>query len=105
MKISFLNDQIPEIKSNRNNLIRKIHRHENNHNKRYFDTTYKDSWEINLGNIVINDYKTFSNNKISSGNETGFKQNDRIKITTSLISEKYNSKFIFDKIKITFSWK
>lgn len=34
MKLSFLNDQIPEIKSNRNNLIRKIYRHEGNHDKR-----------------------------------------------------------------------
>jgi len=34
MKISFLNDQIPEINTNRNNLLRRIHRHENNHDKR-----------------------------------------------------------------------
>lgn len=59
---------------------------------RYFDTTYKDSWESNIGNIVIKDYKTFSNSKIPSGNETGFKKNDRIMISTQLISEKYNGK-------------
>jgi len=59
---------------------------------------------------VINDYKTFSNNKIDGGKETGFKQNDRIKITTSLVSEKYNcinifnlpKKFLFAKIKMIF---
>lgn len=86
-----MNDHIPKIKSNRNNLIRKINRYKSYHEKQYFDTTYKDSWETNLKNIVINDYKTFSNNNIPSGNETGYKQNDRIKITTSLGSEKYNS--------------
>ena len=35
MKLSFLNDQIPEINSNRNNLQRRIYRHGGNHDKRY----------------------------------------------------------------------
>lgn len=40
MKISYLNDQIPEITTNRNNLIRKIHRHEANNDKRYHNILY-----------------------------------------------------------------
>ena len=35
MKLSFLNDQIPEINSNRNNLQKRIYRHGSNHDKRY----------------------------------------------------------------------
>lgn len=92
MKLSFLNDQIPEINSNRNNLQRQIFRHGSNHDKRYFDTAYKDAWESNIGKFVINDYKTFNKENVSSGVLTGFKVADQIKITTNLVSEKYNGK-------------
>lgn len=38
------------------------------------------------------DTRSFHQNHVFAGNETGFKKPEKIKITTQLISEKYNSK-------------
>lgn len=38
--------------------------------------------------------QTISKEGVFAGNESGYKVNERIKITTELISEKYKSKFL-----------
>ena len=43
----------------------------------------------------MNDYKTFNSNNVFSGNDTGFKNSDKIRITTNLVSEKYNGNLNF----------
>lgn len=104
MRISLLSYQMPELGGQTSGVFSKIPRHDSNHDKRYFDTTYKDSYTKrfrDIGFIAI-DSKTFHRNNIFAGANGGIKKNEKIRITTQLISEKYNSNF-FNIILIRWS--
>ena len=92
MRVSLLSYKMPELKGTQQGVFSKIPRHESTDDKRYFDTCYKDSYNKKEFNGNLIDTKTFNDNNVFAGNESNSKQVEKIKITTKLISEKYNSK-------------
>jgi hypothetical protein len=87
MRVSLLSYNMPELKGTQTGVFSKIPRHELTHDQRYFETTYKKSFDKEVDNVN-------SHTKLDkfAGWETGFIKPEKIKITTKLIAEKYNSK-------------
>lgn len=85
MRVSLLSYKMPELSGTENGVFSKIPRHEKTHDKRYFDTSYKTSYNKLQENTQI------TQNGFA-GNQSEMKSIDKIKITTKLISEKYNGK-------------
>jgi hypothetical protein len=95
MRVSLLSYKMPELKGTQTGVFSKIPRHEATHDQRYFETTYKKSFDNNM------EKRTSENmGEKFAGSETGFIKPEKIKITTKLIAEKYNSKNIFFNKKL-----
>lgn len=89
MRVSLLSYNMPELKGTQTGVFSKIPRHEVTHDQRYFETSYKRSYDK-----VDEVQNVNSHSKLDkfAGWETGFLKPEKIKITTKLIAEKYNSK-------------
>ena len=92
MRTSLLSYKMPELKGPHQGVFSKIPRHDANYDNRYFETTYKNSYETNFKDFNPLDSRSLNKNYIFSGSATGFKKSDRVKISSNLIAEKYNSK-------------
>jgi hypothetical protein len=90
MRVSLLSYKMPEVSGTEHGVFSKIPRHEKTHDKRYFETSYKTSY-----NNIEEKTNTHKMNDGFAGNQSEMKSIDKIKITTKLISEKYNGSIEF----------
>ena len=88
MRVSLLSYNMPELKGTQTGVFSKIPRHQVTHDQRYFDTTYKNSYENKLPKETLYEGRNFA------GTDSGFKKPEKLKITTKLIAEKYNSELL-----------
>ncbi len=102
MRVSLLSYKMPEVGGTQYGVFSKIPRHDLNEYKRYFDTSYNNYYINHFENKNDKRNKYTSCGMTSSrasknlnqyaGVDSDFVKNDKIKITTRLISEKYIGK-------------
>ena len=99
-KISLLSYKTPDIPGPKTGVFSHVPHHPQNYDKRYFDTSYKSSYltQFTERNFLPKTIDIIKAQNIASGNETGFKKNEKIMITTKLISEKYKGKLFKKKL-------
>ena len=94
MRVSILSYKMPELYGTKYGCFAKLPRHPPEEGRRYFATTYYDSFSKRFDQMK---FKPKSNRMFAlenkfSGTESKFEPVERIKITTKLISEKFNEK-------------
>ena len=91
MRVSVLSYKMPELHGTKYGCFAKLPRHPLEEGRRYFDTTYHDSYSKRFEQMnfhhVSNKYFALQNK--FSGNDSKFEPIERIRITTKLISEKF----------------
>lgn len=94
MRVSVLSYKMPELSGTKYGVFSKLPRHDQLHDKRYFETTYYASYQKKFDQQRFQP-KTpamYNTEKMFSGTISNYEPFNKIKISTKLISEKYNSK-------------
>lgn len=92
MKVSLLSYKYPQLDGPKTGVFAKIAHHDANHNERNFETNYMESYLRRFKNFTPKTIENINNEGTFAGTEIGKKVNERIRITTELVGEKYKSK-------------
>lgn len=92
MRVSVLSYKMPELTGTKYGCFSKLPRHSPDEGRRYFETTYYASFNKRWDQMRFHPKTTkmLINDGKYSGTMSNWEPTDRIKITTQLISEKYN---------------
>lgn len=109
MRVSLLSYKMPELSGPYNGCFGKVPRHDESQDrrqvyynyikKRYFDTTTNDTYYKKFKDFKPRDTKSIATSNVSAGIPSDRKNVESVKITTRLISEKYNG-IIFIKSQL-----
>jgi hypothetical protein len=89
MRVSMLSYKMPELNGPKYGCFAKLPRHPPSEGQRYFQTTYQDSYSQRFNTPKSN--SAFQVEHKFCGSSSNWQPADRIRITTQLISEKYNN--------------
>ena len=93
MRVSMLSYKMPELNGPNYGCFSKLPRHPPSEGQRYFQTTYRDSYSqrFNEHKYTPKPNSAFQVEHKFCGSASNWQPADRLKITTQLISEKYNN--------------
>ena len=93
MRVSMLSYKMPELGGPQTGCFSKMPKHSTSEGQRYFQTTYQDSYSKHYDDnkFAPKPNAAFQVEKQFCGSTSNWQPADKIKITTQLISEKYNN--------------